>query len=52
VSKLVGKEIRIKFYMTRARMYAMTLTDEERKLNAVESEYRDDKLGDSTPKLI
>ena len=52
VSKLVGKEIRIKFYMTRARMYAMSLTDEERKLNAVESEYRDDKLGDSTPKLI
>ncbi|PYV15547.1 MAG: hypothetical protein DMG07_09485, partial [Acidobacteria bacterium] len=52
VSKLLGKEIRLKFYMTRARMYAMTLSDEDRKLNAVDSEYHDDKQADSSPKLI
>src|SRR5262249_30901348 len=44
VSKLLGKEIRLKFYMTRARIHAMTLSDEDRKLGPVGSEYRDDKL--------
>jgi hypothetical protein len=52
VSKLSAQEIRLKFYMTRARLHAMTLSDEERKLGAVDSEYRDDKLGDSAPKLL
>ena len=51
VSKLIGKEIRLKFYMTRARIHAMTLSNEDRKLGAVDSEYQDDPLGDSTPKL-
>ena len=51
VSKLVGKEIRLKFYMTRARLHAMTLTNDDRKLGAVDSEYQHDKLGDSSPKL-
>jgi hypothetical protein len=51
VTRLLGKEIRLKFYMTRARLYAMTLSNEQRKLGAVESEYQYDKLGDSTPKL-
>ena len=51
VSKLLGKEIRLKFYMTRARIHAMTLSNEDRKLGAVDSEYQDDQLGDSTPKL-
>jgi hypothetical protein len=51
VSMLIGKEIRLKFYMTRARIHAMTLSSEERKLGAVDVEYRDDPLGDSTPKL-
>jgi hypothetical protein len=51
LSKLLGKEIRLKFYMTRARLYAMTLSKEDRKLGAVESEYQYDKLGDSPPKL-
>ena len=51
VSKLLGKEIRLKFYMTRARIHAMTLSNEDRKLGTVDSEYQYDKLGDSTPKL-
>jgi hypothetical protein len=49
--KLLGKEIRLKFYMTRARIHAMTLADEDRKLAPVDSEYQDDKLTDSAPKL-
>ena len=52
VSKLLGKEIRLKFYLARARLHAMTLSDEDRKLGAVEGEYRHDKSGDSFPKLI
>jgi hypothetical protein len=51
LSKLLGKEIRLKFYLTRARLHAMTLSNENRKLGPVESEYQDDQLGDSTPKL-
>jgi hypothetical protein len=51
VSKLLGKEIRLKFYMTRARIYAMTLSHEDRKLGPVDSEYQYDRLGDSTPKV-
>jgi hypothetical protein len=51
VGKLLGKEIRLKFYMTRARIYAMTLSNEDSKLGAVESDDRYDKLGDSAPKL-
>ena len=50
LSKLADKEIRLKFYMTRARIHAMTLSSEERLLGEVESEYRFDKRGDSTPK--
>jgi len=52
ISPLLGKEIRLKFYMSRARIYAMTLSNEDRKLGTVEDEYRYDKLGDSSPKLI
>jgi hypothetical protein len=51
LSALVGKEIRLKFYMTRARIHAMTLSHDERRLGEVESEYRSDYQGDSTPKL-
>jgi hypothetical protein len=51
VSKLLGKEIRLKFYMIRARIHAMTLSNEDRKLGAVDSEYQDDRLSDSAPKL-
>ena len=52
ISKLLGKGIRLKFYMTRARIHSMTLSSQERKLNAVEGEYREDKNGDSSPKVI
>jgi hypothetical protein len=52
VSRLSGKEIRLKFYMTRARLHAMTLSDEDRKFGEVEGEYRYDVSGDSPPKLI
>lgn len=48
---LVGREIRLKFHMTRARLHAMTLSHAERPLGEVESEYRSDDQGDSTPKL-
>jgi hypothetical protein len=50
LSRLVGKEIRLKCYMTRARIYAMTLSDEIRKLGDVEPEYRHDESGDSAPR--
>jgi hypothetical protein len=51
LSSLLGQEIRLKFHMTRARLHAMTLSLAERRLGEVESEYRSDKEGDSTPKL-
>ncbi len=50
VSKLLGKEIRLKFSMIRARIHAMTLSNEDRTLGVVDSEYQDDSLIDSTPK--
>lgn len=49
VSKLLGQEIRLKFYMTRARLHAMTLSNQDRKLAAVESESEYGKRVDSTP---
>jgi hypothetical protein len=51
LNKLLGREIRLKFYMTRARIHAMTLSNEERRLGEVETEYRSDPQGDSAPKL-
>ncbi|MDA1054478.1 MAG: twin-arginine translocation signal domain-containing protein [Planctomycetota bacterium] len=51
VSKLVGREVRLKFHMTRARIHAMTLSHAERPLGEVELEYRSDANGDSAPKL-
>ena len=50
LSKLLGKEIRLKFYLTRARIHAMTLCNEDKKLGAVDAEYQFDRLGDSSPK--
>jgi hypothetical protein len=47
---LLGKEIRLKFYMTRARLHAMTLGNEDRKLGAVESGSDDGESADPTPK--
>jgi len=49
VSKLVGQEIRLKFYMTRARLHAMTLSNANRKLAPVSGEYEDERGADSTP---
>jgi hypothetical protein len=51
VSKLLGKEIRLKFYLTRARIHAMTLANQNRKLGAVESEPQSGKPADSTPQV-
>jgi hypothetical protein len=51
LSKLLEKEIRLKFYMTRARIHAMTLTNEDRALGAVDIEYQYDQPSDSTPTL-
>jgi hypothetical protein len=49
LSKLADKEIRLKFYMTRARIHAMTQSDKDRPLGVVENDYRFDIRGDSTP---
>lgn len=51
LSPILGQEIRLKFYMTRARIHAMTLSHNERPLGEVEGEYRADRQGDSAPKL-
>jgi hypothetical protein len=51
LNSLVGKEVRLKFYLTRARIHAMTLCQNERPLGEVEPEYRFDPQGDSAPKL-
>ncbi len=50
LGKLVGREIRLKFHMQRARLHALTFSDAERPLGAVEAEYRTDRQGDSAPK--
>ena len=53
LSGLVGKEIRLKFYMTRARLHAMTLSDEDRKLGPVEGRERyRDGVEDDTPTIL
>lgn len=52
VRKLLGKEIRLKFYMTRARIHALTLSDEARKLGPVNKADGLDKRGDSSPQAI
>ncbi len=49
VKQLVGKEIRLKFHMERARLYAMTLSNDARKLGAVEGESAHGKQTDSVP---
>lgn len=51
LSRLLGKEIRLKFYMTRARIHAMTLCNEDRKLGPVESEVESGKPADSAPRI-
>lgn len=51
MSALIGQQVRLKFYMTRARIHAMTLCSEERPLNEVEPEYRSDAQGDTAPRV-
>ncbi len=51
LSKLLGKEIRLKFHMTRARLYAMTLANADRKLGTINSAHQHEVLKDSAPKL-
>ena len=50
LNKLLGEEIRLKFHMTRARIHAMALSDDERPSGDVEAEYRSDAQGDAAPK--
>jgi len=52
IGGLAGKEIRLKFYMDQARLYAMTSSDEERNLGAVEREDRHSPPGSSAPERI
>jgi hypothetical protein len=49
VRELIGKEIRLKFHMTRARLYAMTFANENRKLRALEGESEQGPPSDSVP---
>jgi hypothetical protein len=49
LSKLLGKEIRLKCHMTRARIHAMTWSNDDRPLRPVETEYRHDERGDASP---
>lgn len=51
VASLIGKEVRLKFYMTRARLHTMTFCNDVRTTVAVEPEYRSDIQGDSVPQL-
>jgi hypothetical protein len=50
LGKLIGKEVRLKFHMAQARLHAMTLSDDERPLGAVEAEYRIEPAPDSAPR--
>lgn len=50
LGKLIDTPVRLKFYMTRARLHAMTQSRDDRKLGEAEAEYREDAQGDSTPK--
>lgn len=49
LSQLLGKEIRLKFYMDRARVYTMTLSKNKRKLGPVKSEAAHGNPTDSVP---
>jgi hypothetical protein len=51
MSKLIGKEVRLKVYMTRARIHALTLSNEDRKLGAVDGEYQEHPRAESTPRI-
>jgi hypothetical protein len=51
LGRLLGKEVRLKFYMTRSRIHVMTLSHADRKLGAVEDEYRDERPADSAPRV-
>ena len=51
LSALVGKQVRLKCYMTRARIHAMTLCNNDRPLGEIEPEFREDLQGDSAPTL-
>lgn len=51
LSRLVGQKIRLKLYMTRARIHAMTFSNVDRQRHEVEGEFRYDEQGDSAPKL-
>ncbi len=48
--RLLGREVRLKFHMVRATLYAMTLSTDKRPPGAVKPEYRNDAGGDSTRK--
>jgi hypothetical protein len=49
---LLGKDIRLKFYMTRARLHALTLSDEDRKLGPVDRGYASGERMDPIPKFL
>lgn len=49
VSQLIGQQIRLKFYMTRARIYAMTLSNESRPLGEIDGEDRHEEMINVAP---
>jgi hypothetical protein len=50
LAELVGKEIRLKFHMARARLHAMTFSDAPRPLGEVAPQYRTQPATDSAPR--
>mgnify|MGYP002622814383 FL=1 len=51
VSRLVGQQVRLKFHMTRARLYAMTLTNETRQPGEVDAEDRHHQVREAAPTI-
>jgi len=50
LGKLLGKEVRLKFHMTSARLHAMAMSEQVRPLGTVEKEYHFEPAGDSAPR--
>jgi hypothetical protein len=46
----MGREVRLKFHLTRARLHAMTLSDVPRQSAPVSPEHRQDRRLDSAPR--
>jgi len=50
LTSLLGQEVRLKFHLTRARLHAMTFSEDGRPLGVVAPEYRTQRDTDSAPR--